>query len=294
MGLTTLKVAAQTAAPTGYWPLTPLPGMDPTQPVKAEDYINSIFSILIGLAGVLAVVMIIYGGIQYMSTDAFSGKSEAKSTIQNAFLGLGLAIASYLILNTINPDLVNIKINIPTQTIPGKTTPPAGPTGSCAGCTPLGSLFTNGNACKKVNPGDVCQVSSSIYGALTQFNTNFPGFLTITEAWPPTSDKHTCACHYSGTCVDARAVPDVIVYNYIKAAEGSGLRAVFEIPATVPPQVAQTRKSRIIEASCGGSTQTKVKDFDPAVCRALLNTKIVIPANVKTEHFSLYTGATCQ
>jgi len=60
----------------------------------------------------LAVIMIIWGGIQYMSTDAISGKSEAKNTIQNAIWGLLLAISAWLILNTINPDLVKFNLNI--------------------------------------------------------------------------------------------------------------------------------------------------------------------------------------
>jgi len=71
-------------------------------------YINIIVNIVIGVAGLLAVVMIIFGGVQYMTTDAIAGKSEAKGTITNAILGLLIALSSFVILNTINPQLTNI------------------------------------------------------------------------------------------------------------------------------------------------------------------------------------------
>src|SRR3989344_6278658 len=39
-------------------------------------YLNTIFKLIIGLIAVLAVTMLVLGGIQYMSTDAISGKDE--------------------------------------------------------------------------------------------------------------------------------------------------------------------------------------------------------------------------
>jgi len=58
------------------------------------------------LAGIFAVFMIIWGGFEYVSTDAISGKSAGKEKIEGALWGLGLALGSYLILNTINPELL--------------------------------------------------------------------------------------------------------------------------------------------------------------------------------------------
>jgi hypothetical protein len=54
--------------------------------------------------------MIVIGGVQYLSTDAISGKNEGRKKIENALGGLLLAILAWLILNTINPELLNIKI----------------------------------------------------------------------------------------------------------------------------------------------------------------------------------------
>jgi hypothetical protein len=81
--------------------------------ITLGSYINILVSILIGLAGLLAVVMIVVGGIQYMTTDALAGKSNARETITKALLGLILALGSYLILNTINPQLLIVEPNIP-------------------------------------------------------------------------------------------------------------------------------------------------------------------------------------
>ena len=105
---------------TEYELLAPLPGyVEPEAggKVKAGPYIAGIFTLTIAIAGVLAVLKIIFGGIKYMSTDAFSGKNEAKDTIQNAIWGLLLAISAWLILHTINPKLTEFDLSIPVQNI---------------------------------------------------------------------------------------------------------------------------------------------------------------------------------
>ena len=70
------------------------------------DYLNVIFQIIIGLCGVLAVIMIIIGGIQWMGNESVFGKVEAKSKITNAIFGLLLALGAWALLNTINPALL--------------------------------------------------------------------------------------------------------------------------------------------------------------------------------------------
>lgn len=70
------------------------------------DYFNIIFKLAIGLCGALAVVMIIISSIQYMGDESVFGKTEAKSKIISAILGLLIALGSYALLNTINPALL--------------------------------------------------------------------------------------------------------------------------------------------------------------------------------------------
>jgi hypothetical protein len=70
-------------------------------------FLNKVFQWGISLAVALALIMIIWGGIEYMTTDSWSGKDDGKTKIQNAFYGLGLALISWLLLYTINPCLVD-------------------------------------------------------------------------------------------------------------------------------------------------------------------------------------------
>ena len=127
--LASTPVLAQT---TEYQLLAPLPLSGPDQPettrTTAAQYLQGIFILIIGIATVLAVLAIIYGGIKYMSTDAFGEKNEAKTTIQNAIWGLLLAIGAWLILFTVNPRLVNFNLSIPVQPI-ATTTGGSGTTG---------------------------------------------------------------------------------------------------------------------------------------------------------------------
>ncbi|MBI2674022.1 MAG: hypothetical protein HYX23_01945 [Candidatus Zambryskibacteria bacterium] len=120
-----IDAPAPTYGATDYTLLAPIPlsgaGSAPTETTTASPYIRGVFMLTIGIATGLAVIMIIFGGIKYMSTDAFTGKSEAKETIQNAIWGLLLIIAAWLILYTINPKLVEFNFSIPIQTRPALT-----------------------------------------------------------------------------------------------------------------------------------------------------------------------------
>jgi len=71
-------------------------------------YFNALITIFIGICAVLAMIMIVIGGMQYMTSELVSGKEEAKKRIWGAVGGLILALASYAILNTINPNLLDI------------------------------------------------------------------------------------------------------------------------------------------------------------------------------------------
>lgn len=96
-----------------YCALTTIPGATEAGKVaNPTDVIKRIYSISIGIAAILAVIMIIWGGIQYATTEAMSGKSDAKDHIQSAFLGLLILVGSYLILKTINSQLVNINLDL--------------------------------------------------------------------------------------------------------------------------------------------------------------------------------------
>ena len=97
--------------PDTYTPLAPLPDLNTLQPVKEvsfKTYVTYLFNLLIALGAVAAVFEITWGGFEYMTTDAVSGKTDGLKRIQNAIYGLLLILCSYLILKTIDPRFVSI------------------------------------------------------------------------------------------------------------------------------------------------------------------------------------------
>ncbi|OJI06369.1 hypothetical protein BK004_03960 [bacterium CG10_46_32] len=87
----------------------PLPFV-PDNPDFAQ-YIAGVYRLAIGLAATFAVVMIIMGGYQWIFSGGSSDKTgAAKKRIFGAVIGLILALLSYIILNTITPRLVALRL----------------------------------------------------------------------------------------------------------------------------------------------------------------------------------------
>ena len=77
-----------------------------------SNFFNLLIKIVIALAGAIAVLMVIVGGIQYLGTDSIWEKGESVSRMTGAIGGIILLLCSYTILYIINPDLVNIRIGM--------------------------------------------------------------------------------------------------------------------------------------------------------------------------------------
>ena len=64
------------------------------------DIVSKIINFLLFFVGVVSVIMIIYGGIQYTTSAGDSGKvTNAKNTILYAIVGLIVSILAYAIVN---------------------------------------------------------------------------------------------------------------------------------------------------------------------------------------------------
>ena len=129
--------------PASYTLLAPIPLGNSGTPVSSvtvgcdangkncgiQQYVVDVLNLIYGMATVLAIIVIIIGGIQYMSTDAISGKQDGKKRINDALWGLLIVICSYIILYTINPNLVSLNLlndinqAPPAQTASTATTP---------------------------------------------------------------------------------------------------------------------------------------------------------------------------
>ena len=79
-------------------------------------FLNFIFEIGIGVAGVLGVVMLVIYGFRYAANDKNINEfSKLKEKITSVILGLLLLLGIFVILNTINPDLLLVEPEIQTQ-----------------------------------------------------------------------------------------------------------------------------------------------------------------------------------
>jgi|GEM_PF-6006244 len=74
------------------------------------EYIRLIYVWLIPVGAILAAVVIMIGGIVWLTSGGAERLSTAKQWIGNAIIGLLLLLLSYVILNTINPDLVRLQM----------------------------------------------------------------------------------------------------------------------------------------------------------------------------------------
>lgn len=84
--------------------------------VKEEGFLgelNLLYTLGLALVGLSALFYIVWGGIMYIyAGENASIVGEAKSKIKNALWGILIAALSYAILNTINPDLVSLKLRL--------------------------------------------------------------------------------------------------------------------------------------------------------------------------------------
>src|SRR3989344_7373267 len=135
----------------GFVPLAEIPGL--TSGVTADTaglakFFNNLYRFTIGMAAVLAVIMIIWGGLETSTQDSISKKSAGKQRIYNAIFGLVLVLSPVLVFSIINPKILNLSLNLPPlDTAPGI---PGGGGGTAAqapatvdanGCSVTGTLL---------------------------------------------------------------------------------------------------------------------------------------------------------
>ncbi len=245
-------------------------GITPAEETTLKTYIEGAFKLLIGLAAVAAVLRIVVGGFMYMSSDAIQGKSDGKNMVTNSVKGLVLVIAAWLILSTINPNLLKFNLTIEPAKI---AAPPATSSGTVGG----GSTSIGNYSCLQtcaalpqglpiLNGGYVSSVMIPAIEGLWEVNKDW----LVTEAMPPTV-THLAPCHQNGTCIDAgfrsgvAATPQNINKFINDAITGNGLAAVYEVST-------DSERRRLITAG--------------VPCRS------IIVANITGPHFSVYSPST--
>jgi hypothetical protein len=246
---TTFAIEYQSLAPIGTY-VKPEFSITPT---SFSDYLNNMFKLGIALCTALAVLMIIVGGIQYASSDAWSKKSDGKERIFAALTGLVIALGSWALLNTIDPRLVSTALTLKEVKIEGieekfaaldpaqkeyvqtgkntGTTDNSLPAGG-PGATPTGNHVAIPSEINNQASGK--KIDSSMAQGLQNMNTELKAAginWTITEAYPQ-SREHKADCHRTGTCIDADFLggdTPANIKKFIEVANNNGFRAVWEV-----------------------------------------------------------------
>lgn len=125
-----------------------------------ERCINKLYRFGIGFGAIALVFFLVYAGYMYI-TSGESGKGAAKSTLQNALIGMGLLLGSYVLLGFINPNLLLFKTIQPPifKAAPLPTCAELGLDKNCivAGDGSNGTPGSNGN-------GNIVQIASAEVG----------------------------------------------------------------------------------------------------------------------------------
>jgi len=107
---------AQTGTTAGFQPLVDLPAQAPVKLggiYKADDlsvYFNKMFFFAISLGGILAVGRLAYAGWLYMLGESYGNLKKAKEIVGDVTIGILILLSIWLILNLINPQLLNLDI----------------------------------------------------------------------------------------------------------------------------------------------------------------------------------------
>lgn len=135
-----LALAAPAFAAEEFVPIVPLPNLPG---VSGDDttltgYLNIAFNLAITIGAVAAVGMIVWGGYEYLVSEAVTQKKDGKARIWQALTGLALLLLSWLILYQINPDILSLRILSDSGSIPQSgnfQSSPTRPGGSSVGGT---------------------------------------------------------------------------------------------------------------------------------------------------------------
>jgi len=92
-----------------YVPLEPLPGVNQTG-LNFSTYVSGMFRLFISLGALFAVLMMVLAGISYMTSSSPLDLSKARGRATKALYGLLLLVACWLILYTINPNLLRFDL----------------------------------------------------------------------------------------------------------------------------------------------------------------------------------------
>lgn len=213
-----VEFSAPASSPTA--PLEP-PKPGEKVPLGIAQQIGNFYQWALGIGGLVALGVLIFGGILYIiSAGNASRQEDAKGWLLGAVMGILLLFGSYLILNTISPELTKLKdleliVNKAAQfspTEPRVYTPPfSGP--DCGGVYIIGSETAN-----KGNFGDPsCEAQA---GANPQYRQELA---TLLRSQDPSN-----ALHWYKTVIPCESGYNPNAFNP-NAPQGAGGWGLFQM-----------------------------------------------------------------
>ncbi len=78
--------------------------------VSPDKYITFIYNFMIGLVGIAGFISLVWYGVVWIYSGISEKKAEAMEGIKNTLIGIGLALGSYVLLYTINPNFLSLDL----------------------------------------------------------------------------------------------------------------------------------------------------------------------------------------
>ncbi|MDD2680525.1 MAG: pilin [Patescibacteria group bacterium] len=111
--------------PIVFEPQIGIPGFNATTTMTARSttyigqLIKAFYDYGLAIGGILAAVVLMAGGLIWLASGGSSDKiTQAKGLIIGSISGIGLLFGAWIILNTVNPDLINFRIKTLTNIEP--------------------------------------------------------------------------------------------------------------------------------------------------------------------------------
>jgi len=170
-----------------------------------DAYFTNLFNLALVIGAVLAVLIIATAGLQYMTTDAISGKGESKDRIWQAVLGLLMLLSVYLFFKEINPNILNLDLKLDTVEVTGSsldTTTSGTPTSIVPPVNPS-SIYWPSNDAQRNGVCGVGAAGSTLcgYSSISQCESVSSQCATYTISQTPvTTFLEECTAANSSTC----------------------------------------------------------------------------------------------
>lgn len=202
-----------------YTPLEPIPGFtvgtNLTNPNSLPNLINLAFKILITIGALAAVLSLTIGGIQYMISEAVQNKKAGLNRARSSLFAILLIASVWLILNTVNPELLKFTFNPCPDGTKGCTVTKGTALGSINNTPSVTSGTIDPNSTQgKALQEELCAAASYLstcyskgtyvtYNSSNQNNQTVKDFIANCESWNTSYVYFSKAITFSGDKVGA-------------------------------------------------------------------------------------------